>query len=265
MVRVCTLYSGSSANCTFIENDGRAILIDAGAGVKKTGQALHDIGSDYDKIEAIFVTHEHSDHIAGLKTILKYHERIPVIANEKTLQAIRASYPEINCRNFHAMSTGSRANNGVMQVTSFATMHDSAECVGYIINTGNKKIGVMTDVGEEQAQTSEIIGSCDTVVIESNHDTDKLWNGAYPYMLKKRIGGKFGHFSNEQCGLLLEKASRNGVKNILLAHLSKENNTPELAYDTVARHLTSVGAVIGGDIDLSVSPRNEVSKIIIHE
>ena len=98
MVRVCTLYSGSSANCTYIENDGRAILIDAGAGVKKTGQALHDIGSDYDKIEAIFITHEHSDHIAGLKTILKYHERIPVIANERTLTAIRNSYPEINCK-----------------------------------------------------------------------------------------------------------------------------------------------------------------------
>ncbi len=265
MVRVCTLYSGSSANCTYIENDGRAILIDAGAGVKKTGQALRDIGSDYDKIEAIFVTHEHSDHIAGLKTILKHHERIPVIANEKTLTAIKAAYPEINSRNFHVMATGSKANNGVIQVTSFSTLHDSAECVGYIVNTGNKKIGVMTDVGEEQPSTAEIIGSCDTLVIESNHDVDKLWNGAYPYMLKKRIGGKYGHFSNEQCGDLLERTVKGTVKNIILAHLSKENNTPELAFETVSKHLSNLGAVIGGDIDLSVAPRSEVSKIIIHE
>jgi len=265
MVRVCTLYSGSSANCTFIENDGRAILIDAGAGVKKTGQALANIGSSYDNIEAIFITHEHSDHIAGLKTILKYHEHIPVIANEKTLAAIRNSYPEINSRNFHAMPTGSRANNGVLQVSSFSTLHDSAECVGYIVNTGNIKIGVMTDVGEETSQTSEIISGCETLVIESNHDVDKLWNGTYPYILKKRIGGKFGHFSNEQCGCLVERATKNSVKNIILAHLSKENNTPELAFDTVAKHLSAMGAIIGGDINLSVAPRNEVSKIIIHE
>ncbi|MBQ2882045.1 MAG: MBL fold metallo-hydrolase [Clostridia bacterium] len=265
MVRVCTLYSGSSANCTFIENDGRAILIDAGAGVKKTGQALSSIGSSYDNIEAIFITHEHSDHIAGLKTILKYHEHIPVIGNENTLTAIRNSYPEINCKNFHAMSTGSRANNGIMQVTSFRTLHDSAECVGYIINTGNKKIGVMTDVGEETSQTLEVLSECDTLVVESNHDVDKLWNGAYPYMLKQRIGGKYGHFSNEQCGSLMERAVRSSVKNIILAHLSRENNTPELAFDTVAKHLSDMGAIIGGDIDLSVAPRNEVSKIIIHE
>ena len=265
MVRVCTLYSGSSANCTFIENDGKAILIDAGAGVKKTGQALSSIGSSYDDIEAIFITHEHSDHIAGLKTILKYHERIPVIANEKTLISIRNSYPEINCKNFHAMPTGAKANNGVLQVTSFPTLHDSAECVGYIVETGNVRIGVMTDVGEETSQTSEIISECDTLVVESNHDVDKLWNGSYPYMLKKRIGGRFGHFSNEQCGCLMERAVKKSVKNIILAHLSKENNTPELAFDTVSAHLQSLGAIIGGDIDLYVAPRSEVSKIIIHE
>ncbi|MBQ6809390.1 MAG: MBL fold metallo-hydrolase [Clostridia bacterium] len=262
MVRVCTLYSGSSANCTYIENDGRAILIDAGAGVKKTEQALKSIGSDYDKIEAIFITHEHSDHIAGLKTILKYHSRIPVIGNERTLLAIKNSYPEMNCENFHPMATGAKANNGVIQVTSFQTLHDSAECVGYIVNTGNKKIGVMTDVGEETSQTAEIISSCDAVVLESNHDADKLWNGNYPYMLKKRIGGKYGHFSNEQCGDLLERTAKSTIKHVILAHLSKENNTPEMAFDTVSKHLENLGAVVGGDIDLSVAPRNEVSKII---
>ena len=163
------------------------------------------------------------------------------------------------------MATGSKANNGVMQVISFKTLHDSAECVGYIINTGNKKIGVMTDVGEETPQTLDVVSGCDTLVIESNHDVDKLWNGAYPYMLKQRIGGRFGHFSNEQCGCLMARAVKSSVRNIILSHLSKENNTPELAFDTVAKHLTEAGAVIGGDIDLSVAPRNEVSKIIIHE
>lgn len=265
MIRVCTLYSGSSANCIYIENNGRAILIDAGAGVKKTGKALCDIGSGYDKIEAIFITHEHSDHVAGLKTILKYHEQIPVIGNEKTLTAIHNLYPEINCKNFHSMSTGSCASNGLMKISSFLTSHDSAECVGYTVDTGNRKIGVMTDVGETSSQTSELIKHCDTLVIESNHDTDMLWSGAYPYSLKKRISGRFGHFSNKQCGEFLGGFSKENVRSVILAHLSQENNTPELAYNTVSEYLTSSGAVVGGDIDLTVAPRNEVSKMIVIE
>lgn len=265
MVRVCTLYSGSSANCTYIENNGKAILIDAGAGVKKTAQALKDIGSDYDKIEAIFITHEHSDHVAGLKTILKYHDRIPVIGNEKTLNAVMQANPEICGKNFHIMSTGATANNGSIRVSSFPTLHDSAECVGYIIDTGNRKIGVMTDVGEETPGATELLCHCDVLVVESNHDYDKLWNGAYPYMLKKRIGGKYGHFSNDQCGELLKKTVDCKVRNIILSHLSKENNTPDLAYNTVSGHLESTGAEIGGDIFLTVAPRNEVSRTVVFE
>lgn len=263
MVRVCTLYSGSSANCTFVEADGRAVLIDAGAGVRKTGQALEAVGSCYEKIEAIFITHEHSDHIAGLQTITKYYN-IPIISNRKTLCAIKSVYPDIDEDLFHEMPTGSRANNGVMQITSFATLHDSAECVGYIINTGNRKIGVMTDVGEETAETSRYLSSCDTAVVEANHDENQLWNGSYSYSLKQRIGGKFGHFSNNQCGRLLEKTIARCTQNVILAHLSKENNTPELAYDTVRKYLTDMGISVGTDVRLSVAPRSDVSEIVTY-
>lgn len=259
-VRCCTLFSGSSANATYIEADGRGILIDAGAGVRKTENALRRIGSSLSKIDAVFITHEHSDHINGLSTILKQF-RIPIIANEKTLNALYFSCPDVDENLFRNLPTGSKAVKDSFEITSFATHHDSVESVGYIINTEKMKIGVLTDSGELNNVMKRALYGCNVVVLESNHDTDMLKDGPYPQYLKKRILGEQGHLSNNQCACGLCEIIPHGTEKIFLAHLSKENNTPELAYDTVSVLLSKSLIKCGKDISLEVAPRETPSGI----
>jgi phosphoribosyl 1,2-cyclic phosphodiesterase len=259
-VRVCTLLSGSSANASYIEINGRGILIDAGAGVKKLGNALESLGSGYDKLEAIFITHEHSDHIGGLSTICKYN-KIPVISNKKTLNEIERLCPELDSNLFRIMPTGATAIRGDFEVSSFRSMHDSAECVGYTVKTGNYKIGVVTDLGECTEDMKTQLCGCKIVIIESNHDINMLWNGSYHYLLKKRVAGPLGHLSNAQCGELLPCLIKSGTEKVLLAHLSKENNTPELAMSTVADRLLSENIKINEDVLVAVAPRDVISPV----
>lgn len=258
-IRFCTLFSGSSANCTYVEVNGNAVLIDAGAGVKKTEQALRQIGSGYDKIRGVFVTHEHSDHISGLKTILKYHT-IPVIANPATISGFYGLSEFEKC--FCSMPTGSCAENGDFRITSFSSSHDSAECVGYVIETGKNKLGILTDCGQLSAEMMNALAGCEAVVLESNHDVDMLMNGSYPYPLKKRVAGTGGHLSNDQCAQGLCQLVHTGVKQVFLAHLSKENNTPQLALETVCRVLSKHGVKVDTDVQVRVAPRDHVSEML---
>lgn len=265
-IRFCTLFSGSSANSTFLEIDGRAILIDAGAGIRKTETALNEIGSSLSKVEAIFITHEHSDHISGLKTILKKH-RIPVLANRRTLDAIEQSDREIDTSLFRCMPTGASAVKGDFEIISCATSHDAAESVCYVIRTEKGNFGVITDLGEYSEDILAAAGSCKALVLESNHDEDMLWNGSYHPELKKRVFGASGHLSNRQCGELLSAVCQTGLKTVFLAHLSQENNTPALALTTVCGAVEKRGVRIGsvpgeGDLCITVSPRNERSLIL---
>lgn len=260
MLKVCTLFSGSSANCTLIQNGSRAILIDAGGGVIKTNKALCSLGLDYSSIDAIFITHEHSDHVAGLQTILKKN-RIPVIGNRSTLQKIACSYPDIDDSVFCEMPTGSIASKNDFEIRSFPSPHDSVECVGYRVTTTDGTIGVMTDAGEETHSVLQGLSGCKLLVLEANHDREMLMNGGYPYMLKKRIAGPCGHLSNEQSGNLLKKLVSSGTEKILLAHLSKENNTPMSALSTVAGCLEAAGIHTGTDVAVNISPRDCISEI----
>lgn len=259
-VRFGTLFSGSSANCTFIEVDGDCILIDAGAGVKKTAAALHKLDSDYHKIKGIFITHEHSDHIGGLKTILRYN-KIPVIANGKTLRVMRNGLHEYeDC--FCEMATGASASCAGFCVTSFLSSHDSAECVGYMIDTGTKKLGVLTDCGRLNNIMIQMLSKCEAVVLESNHDLEMLMTGVYPYMLKRRVAGEGGHLSNKQCADGLCELVGSGVKQVFLAHLSKENNTPAVAVKTISETLLLAGIKPAEDVMIHVAPRDEISHIL---
>lgn len=259
-VRLCTLYSGSSANSTFIEVGGSCILIDAGAGVKKTAAALHSLNSGYEKVRGVFLTHEHSDHIGGLKTILKYH-RLPVLANRRTLHKTRIGLEEYEAC-FGTMDTGASAVCDDFRVTSFASSHDSAECVGYVIEAGNKKFGVLTDCGKLSPQMLDSLAGCEVVVLESNHDFEMLMTGPYPYSLKRRVAGDTGHLSNKQCGDGLCRLVQTGTTRVFLAHLSKENNTPDLAVETVTQILSGAGVRVGQDILVQTAPRDELSQIV---
>ena len=264
MLRVFTLYSGSSGNCTVIDTDGRAILVDAGFGVKKTQKALEAAGLSFNDVEGIFVTHEHTDHVAGLMTICR-HYRIPVISNQATLDAYYRENREFDTSLFCPMPVGAVAARDCFEVTSFHSPHDSAECVGYRIKTKYGDVGVLTDAGEGTKEIRLSLSGCKILVFESNHDKNMLQTGPYPYYLKRRISGPNGHLSNDQSAEMVAEFLETGLENVILAHLSRENNTPRTAMATTEAFISAKGAKIGKDLSVSVAPPDELSNIIIKE
>lgn len=265
-VRFCTLFSGSKANSALIEHispDGtkKAILIDAGAGIRCMERALQNVGSSLSEVGAIFVTHEHSDHIGGLKTILKKYD-IPVVSNIETIAAVRSALPDFGDEFFIPLAPESRIRNGIFEVYPFDSSHDSAHCSGYIVTVDGVKLGYLTDCGAYTDNMINCLCGCSAVIIESNHDPYMLNNGIYPPMLKKRVASELGHMSNDQCGTALCRLAKSGVRSAILAHLSKENNTPTLAHDTVCGILFSSGFRVGEDISVYVAPADEPSRIL---
>ena len=261
-IRFCTLFSGSSANSTYIEADGRGILIDAGAGVRRLSAELNGIGSDFGRVQAIFITHEHSDHISGLSTVLRNY-RIPVLAPPATLRSVAFSCRDVDQSLFCPMSVGAKAVNGPFAVSSFASSHDCVQGVGYIVDAGGVRIGVLTDTGEVNSEMLRRISSCRALVLESNHDVAMLKKGRYPAQLKARILGSRGHLSNEQCAEALCRID-GCLDNVLLAHLSRENNLPELALSTVRGILSAHG--IGQDrLCVRLAPAAGHSAVIEYE
>ncbi|MDF2686308.1 MAG: metallo beta lactamase family protein, partial [Clostridia bacterium] len=195
-----------------------------------------------------------------LSTICKYI-KIPIISNNKTLKEIERLYPELDSSLFRIMPTGATAVRGDFEVSSFKSMHDSAECVGFTLKYGNYKVGVVTDLGECTEDMKAQLCGCKIVILESNHDVNMLWNGSYHYLLKKRVAGPLGHLSNAQCGDLLPCLIKNGTEKVLLAHLSKENNTPELAMATVTDRLLQDNIKINEDVVITVAPRDIISPV----
>ncbi|MBO5247856.1 MAG: MBL fold metallo-hydrolase [Clostridia bacterium] len=259
-LKICTLVSGSSANSTYVEVDGCGLLIDAGAGIRRTEALLNSVDSSLSNVKGIFITHEHSDHISGLKTITKKY-RIPILGNENTLNEVSYALPEVDPDLFCTLPTGANAKSGCFSVTSFPCMHDSAECVGYVVDTGFCKVGISTDLGLITEEVRGALNGCKILVFEANYDVDMLRNGVYPYPLKQRIAGPNGHLSNQQSGEGLVEFVRNGTEQIYLAHLSKENNTESLCRCTVENILRRSGIEVGRDVCVSVAPRSERSEV----
>lgn len=259
-VRVCTLFSGSSANSVLVEFGGKGILIDAGGTVTRCQDAIKQTGLSLNDITAIFVTHEHTDHIKALSCISRRY-KIPIIANARTLRGIKSTLYDIDDTLFREMPTGATASGGDFAVTSFATSHDSAESVGYIIQTPAGNIGVMTDTGLCPEGAAEKLSACRAVILESNHDETMLLTGSYPYFLKKRVGGPRGHLSNLQSAEILSAIVSGGTERVFLAHLSKENNTPRLAMESAERALEEIGAKQGKDVFVTVAPRDVPSEV----
>ena len=232
-VRIISLYSGSTGNSFVISAPCGTLLIDAGKNAKRLNAALLEVGIDANSIGAILVTHEHSDHISALPVFLKKHP-IPVhISNgsaykllphpsvEPLLRLHPPIYEECICG---------------MHVTSFPTPHDSRASVGYRIEIPDEdgnivyRIGYATDIGYISPEIEEALTGCDAVILESNHDYDMLMTGPYPYDLKKRIASRRGHLSNPDSAALAARLCAKGTKKLMLAHLSQENNIPDLAY-----------------------------------
>lgn len=236
--KICCLYSGSKGNCTYIAAGGAKILIDAGKSAKALCSGMKSIGVDIDDIDAIFITHEHSDHISALQTLSHKHH-IPIHMLLKSARIFDGLNDERLCSCLMLyQGNGFETDIKGLHVKAFPTPHDSRGSVGYrltYINDMGEEIclAVATDTGCVTEIMRENLIGCRAVVIESNHDAEMLAEGPYPYELKQRIRSRFGHLSNTDCAAFASELCENGTEYIMLAHLSEENNLPSLAYEEV--------------------------------
>lgn len=231
--RICTLFSGSKGNCTYIETPGAKILIDMGKNCKAVCSALAEIGVDPASLDAVFITHEHRDHVDALSVFCKRYP-LPIHIQHASAARVLQAAPHLEslvCIYPDAASLCVRV--GDLTVQAFRTPHDSLASVGYRMTLDGEQptaIAYATDIGYVTPEILEHLIGCESVVLESNHDPDMLMDGPYPYDLKLRIRGKKGHLSNEDCATVAAQLYAGGTKNILLAHLSEQNNTPRLAF-----------------------------------
>ena len=258
--RLCTLYSGSSGNAAYLETPGARILIDAGKCTRTLLSSLRSIGVDVDTLDAIFITHDHTDHVAALEVLCKKH-RIPVHILYRSALRFKDTQPEALCAclRIHAAAPYTETV-GDVTVTSFATPHDSRASVGYRFEffDGEQtvRVGYATDIGYITEEIRTGLFGCDAVVLESNHDVDMLMDGPYPYDLKLRIRSRRGHLSNRDCADFASELAERGTKHFLLAHLSEENNYPDLAYDET--HATLAGL----DVTLRIAAPHDVTMLV---
>lgn len=259
-VKIYSLYSGSRGNSAFIKIGDTAILIDAGRNARALCGALSAIGERAENVSAVFITHEHSDHIAALELLSKKNE-FPIFMTRQSAQKIEEDSP-IRRKLVEREIIFSEEINGI-KISSFRTSHDSLMSVGYRIEffdeEGEHAIGYATDTGYVSNEVREGLLGCEAVVIECNHDVDMLMTGPYPSHLKTRVASNRGHLSNEACAEFACELVQNGTRAIMLAHLSQENNEPELAFDVVS------SAVSGYDVSIAVAQQYLPVELIIPE
>lgn len=259
-MKVISLQSGSNGNSYYVEADDVRLLFDAGITGKQASERLASHGRDIHSCRALFITHDHSDHTCGMGVFHRKF-RLPLYVTQKTLSATlrqRDIGPLSDVRFFspgETISFESGSGNPV-HVHSIPTPHDAAEGVAYIVEYGEKRIGILTDLGHVFDGLREVLLSLDGVIIESNYDRHLLENGSYPEGLKRRIRGKGGHLSNEECASLLARTAMfRRLKWACLCHLSAENNCPDLA-------LATSRSAVDAHVELYVASRYEVSDIL---
>ncbi|MFG6319308.1 MAG: MBL fold metallo-hydrolase [Clostridia bacterium] len=260
MLKFCSLYSGSSGNSLFVQSNNTKILIDCGTSAKKIETALDNIDIDITDIDAILVTHEHSDHIQGLGTISKKHD-IPVFANCETWEAMENQRNKMTSNNIKTFENNTEFHIGNLQIVPFSTPHDAVNPCGFSICSGTKKISIATDLGHIDENIFSNIKDSKFMLLEANYEPEILKVSNYPYSLKQRIAGPHGHLSNIEAGKTISNLFGKELKEVMLGHLSKENNFPEMAYKTVTEELIH-NNIDTNDIRISVASRFNPSKII---
>lgn len=246
-MRYVSFASGSSGNCGLLSGGGVSLLVDAGLSLKRIKGCLADEGMELGDLDGILVTHEHSDHVAGLAMLSKY-TALPMFMSGGTARALLR---QVKCReeNLRMIEAGIPLTLGELRITAFETSHDAAQPFGYRVEGETGTLALVTDLGYVPRSVREAAEGCTAAVVEANYDLDMLRFGPYPMNLKRRIQGNYGHLDNldsaEFCAYLAEK----GAKQLLLAHLSKENNLPDLALQTVSCRLQ-------GEIPVKVAPRD---------
>ncbi|MGV8058709.1 MAG: MBL fold metallo-hydrolase [Smithellaceae bacterium] len=262
MARFCPLFSSSGGNCYYIGGDNGSILIDAGVSAKRIEIAMNQMAINPSSIDAIFVTHEHTDHVNGLR-VLASRLGCEVYSSEGTLQKLHAM-GHLSARFKTDVIDSKGIEAAGMFIKPFATLHDSCDSIGYIINTDDQRmVAIATDLGCITDEVRVAMRGSDLVVLESNHDVSMLENGRYPHYLKRRILSERGHLSNDCCAAELPLMVKTGATSIFLAHLSRENNVPQLAYQTALKALLVAGMQENIDFTLNVAPVSQPQEVTI--
>lgn len=260
-ITFCSLASGSSGNCQLIGTEQTKLLVDAGMTGKYIKESLENINIRMDEINGILLTHEHSDHISGVGVLMRRF-KIPLYISEKTWSKVSSKVGTVDVNLVHVVENIDSFEIGDFKIKSIPVMHDAVDPRCYTFSNGKYEIGIATDLGTVSQDIIEAFKTCDLLMLESNHDEMMLKTGRYPYLLKRRILSEYGHLSNEDAGYVSKELIEYGrVKHILLAHLSKENNFPELAYETVKSIITSSGIQIEVDVQLDMTYRDRVGKL----
>lgn len=254
MAKICAMFSGSSGNCTYISSGDDAVLVDAGVSSKQIIAALNDRNFDLGKLKGIFITHSHSDHISGLRVLLG-KIKLPVFASKETLGHLLLNGVINNDTPYYDIEDNFVFDSNIA-VKFFRTSHDCEGSGGYVFTLpGGDRVAVCTDLGYVSDDIRESLLGCKALVIESNHDVGMLQTGVYPFETKQRILSNEGHLSNVACATELPNLVKSGTTHIILAHLSKDNNTPDLAEVTAKSVLTENGLKSGLDYSLYIAPR----------
>ncbi len=259
-ISVWSLASGSKANCTLVCSEKAKILIDFGVSCRYAKTALSEIGLKLDDVGAVFITHEHSDHIAGLDTFFKKYD-IPVHMTEPSYIAYTRGKGFYHRDRLTVHEPAYTVTLGDLEISSLPVRHDSAACVAYKVTRKDENkhfaLGICTDIGCPGDELFSFFSDCTNIITECNHDVTMLKCGIYPEDLKYRILSDYGHTSNDDCANFVVRLAENGVKGVLLSHLSPENNTPELAVYTVREALEKSGKTVPY---LEIAPRYELFK-----
>lgn len=252
----CPLASGSKGNSIYIGTEQTKILIDAGISTKALKERLSAINVDLSEIDAILVTHDHIDHIQGLKT-LALKQGIPIFANSETAKGIVGYLGE--CPKFKIFSTGETFEFGDLEIHPFSIQHDTIDPVAFTIHVNHLKLGFCADIGFVTTLVKTQLKQCDYLYVEANHQPSMVHASARPMVYKQRVLSRVGHLSNESCGELLCEVAHEGLKHVHLAHLSSECNSPEVALSVIRKMLTEQGI----QLEMCVAPQNMVSKAIL--
>lgn len=263
-MRLCSIASGSSGNCIYVGTETTHLLIDTGISGKRVEQGLNELGVTGKDINGILITHEHADHICGLGVIAR-KLGVPIYSTKGTIEAMKATgcLGKVDSSLFNIIIPDDKFQIGDVIVNTTRVSHDAAEPVAYRFRYEDKRVAVITDLGTYNDYIIEEMQGMDAILLEANHDIRMLQVGSYPYYLKQRILGDRGHLSNESSGRLLGRLLHDNMKQVILGHLSKENNLAELAYETVRLEIeNSDNNYHADDFPIQIAKRSEVSQII---
>ena len=258
MINAVPLFSGSSGNCTFVESGETKVLIDAGVSCLSVTKALREIGRSIEDISAVFVTHEHCDHIKGLLAFYNATGK-KIFCHYNSVDGI---IKKIKISKSALVRFDSKFELGDFVIDPFEVSHD-VFCVGFNIYENSNKISIVTDLGYTTNVVVQRLYDSRLVILEANHDEKMVMTGKYPPILKSRILSKKGHLSNTNSAKVVAELAQHNVKQIVFGHLSEENNTPQVCYDTIAKYLESVGIEPQVNIKLDIAKPHGVGPIYV--